>query len=284
MKFSKAKLVFVSILFSSLLVLALAACGSNSAGSSDSAAVNDADKTIKVGASPTPHAEILNAVKAELEKEGYTLDIVEFTDYIQPNVALSNKELDANYFQHKPYLDNYNAENKTDLEVVLPVHFETMAIYGGKSSDLGKIEEGATIVVPNDTTNEARALLLLQSENIIELKENVGLEATPNDIVNNPKNIKLLEVEAAAVPASLSSSDFAVINGNFALGAGLNPQEALANESVESLAGQTYANYLVARPDNKDSEKIQALVKALKSDAVVEFINSSYSGSVLPAA
>ena len=284
----KSLALILSAIVASALALALSACSSNGSekaeqASEDGSKAAESAQVLKVGASPSPHAEILKAAIPELEKEGVKLEVVEFTDYIQPNVALSNKELDANYFQHKPYLDNYNKENKTDLEVVVPVHFEAMAVYGGKSKDLANVDDGAQIAVPNDPTNEARALLLLQEQGLLKLKDGAGLEATPKDIVENPKNIKFVEVEAAAVPASLTSADFAVINGNYALGAGLNPKDALAVESVESEAGKTYSNYLVARPDNKDSESIQKLAKVLNSEAIAKFINDTYSGSVLPA-
>ncbi len=284
----KSLALILSAIVASALALALSACSSNGSekaeqASEDGSKAAESAQVLKVGASPSPHAEILKAAIPELEKEGVKLEVVEFTDYIQPNVALSNKELDANYFQHKPYLDNYNKENKTDLEVVVPVHFEAMAVYGGKSKDLANVADGAQIAVPNDPTNEARALLLLQEQGLLKLKDGAGLEATPKDIVENPKNIKFVEVEAAAVPASLTSADFAVINGNYALGAGLNPKDALAVESVESEAGKTYSNYLVARPDNKDSESIQKLAKVLNSEAIAKFINDTYSGSVLPA-
>lgn len=284
----KSLALILSAIVASALALALSACSSNGSekaeqASEDGSKAAESAQVLKVGASPSPHAEILKAAIPELEKEGVKLEVVEFTDYIQPNVALSNKELDANYFQHKPYLDNYNKENKTDLEVVVPVHFEAMAVYGGKSKDLANVADGAQIAIPNDPTNEARALLLLQEQGLLKLKDGAGLEATPKDIVENPKNIKFVEVEAAAVPASLTSADFAVINGNYALGAGLNPKDALAVESVESEAGKTYSNYLVARPDNKDSESIQKLAKVLNSEAIAKFINDTYSGSVLPA-
>ncbi len=284
----KSLALILSAIVASALAFALSACSSNGSekaeqASEDGSKAAESAQVLKVGASPSPHAEILKAAIPELEKEGVKLEVVEFTDYIQPNVALSNKELDANYFQHKPYLDNYNKENKTDLEVVVPVHFEAMAVYGGKSKDLANVADGAQIAIPNDPTNEARALLLLQEQGLLKLKDGAGLEATPKDIVENPKNIKFVEVEAAAVPASLTSADFAVINGNYALGAGLNPKDALAVESVESEAGKTYSNYLVARPDNKDSESIQKLAKVLNSEAIAKFINDTYSGSVLPA-
>lgn len=268
------------------LSVALVGC---SGGSSDQAASTDTNaaqsqetKTIKVGASPAPHAEILNQVKDELAKEGYTLEVVEYNDYVQPNVALANGELDANYFQHVPYLENYNKENGTDLKPVAEVHFEPMAIYGGKSTDLKNVKDGAVVAVPSDATNEARALLLLQEQGLLKLKDGVGLEATPNDIAENPHNITFKEAEAASLPRLLEDADFAVINGNFALSAGLTADKILAAETAQSEAAQTYANVIVTKADQTDSEKTQALVKAVHSDAVRDYINNTYNGVVLP--
>ena len=205
------------------LALALTACGGNSGSAATTAAASgSADNVITVGASPSPHAEILNAVADELKSEGYELKVVEYNDYVQPNVALANGDLDANYFQHLPYLENYNQENGTDLVSAGAIHFEPMGLYAGKSSDIKNVPDGAKIAVPSDATNEARALLLLQDQGVIKLKDGAGLEATANDIEENPHNIQLVEVEAAAVPRSLDDCDFAVINGNYALSAGLD--------------------------------------------------------------
>ncbi len=267
-----------------VLAFALAGCGSQSSQASSSAtgSASSDSKVIKVGASPSPHAEILNAAKAQLESEGYELQVVEFSDYIQPNVALQQGELDANYFQHQPYLDNYNSQNGTDLDGVAAIHFEPMGIYAGKSSDLTSIPDGAKIAVPSDATNEARALLLLQDQGVITLKDGAGLEATKNDIASNPHNIQLVEVEAASVPRQLQDTDFAVINGNYALSAGLDTTKVLASESADSLAAKTYANVIAVQTKDADSEKTKALVSALESDTVRDFITSTYNGTVVP--
>ena len=235
-----------------------------------------------MGASPSPHAEILNAVADELKSEGYELKVVEYNDYVQPNVALDAGDLDANYFQHLPYLENYNDENGTDLVSAGAIHFEPMGLYAGKSSDINNVPDGAKIAVPSDATNEARALLLLQDQGVIKLKDGVGLEATANDIEENPHNIQLVEVEAAAVPRSLEDSDFAVINGNYALSAGLDTSTTLASESADSEAAQTYANIVAVRKGDENSEKTQALIKALTSDTARKFIEEQYKGSVIP--
>lgn len=257
------------------LALALVACGGGNAAPS-------ADTTIRVGASPSPHAEILAQVKDELSEQGYTLEVVEYNDYIQPNVALSEGDLDANYFQHKPYLDDYNAENGTDLVDAGAIHFEPMGLYAGKSSDLANVPDGAKIAVPSDATNEARALLLLQDQGIIKLRDGAGLSATKNDIVENPHNVEIVELEAANIPHTLQDSDFGIVNGNYALAAGLDTSSALVTESADSEAAKTYANLVVCRPDNADSDKVKALVAALRSETVRSYIEQTYSGVVVP--
>lgn len=267
------------------LALSLVACGgSGQAASSSNGSGSNAssDNVITVGASPSPHAEILNAVADELKADGYELKVVEYNDYVQPNVALSDGSLDANYFQHKPYLDNYNQENGTDLASAAAIHFEPMGLYAGKSSDIKNVPDGAKIAVPSDATNEARALLLLQDQGVIKLKDGAGLEATANDIAENPHNIQLVEVEAAAVPRSLQDADFAVINGNYALSAGLDTFKTLASEGADSEAAQTYANIVAVRKGEEDSPKTKALVKALTSDTAKKFIEDQYKGSVIP--
>ena len=266
------------------LALALTACGGNSGAATTAAASSSAasDNVITVGASPSPHAEILEAIKPELEAQGYELKVVEYSDYVQPNVALSEGDLDANYFQHLPYLENYNTENGTDLASAGAIHFEPMGLYAGKSSDITNVPDGAKIAVPSDATNEARALLLLQDQGVIKLKDGVGLEATANDIVENPHNVELVEVEAAAVPRSLQDADFGVINGNYALSAGLDTSATLASEDAYSEAAQTYANIVAVRNGDEDSEKTQALLKALTSDTARKFIEDTYKGSVIP--
>ncbi|MEE1373053.1 MAG: MetQ/NlpA family ABC transporter substrate-binding protein [Parolsenella sp.] len=266
------------------LALALTACGGNSGAATTAAASSSAasDNVITVGASPSPHAEILEAIKPELEAQGYELKVVEYSDYVQPNVALSEGDLDANYFQHLPYLENYNTENGTDLASAGAIHFEPMGLYAGKSSDITNVPDGAKIAVPSDATNEARALLLLQDQGVIKLTDGVGLEATANDIVENPHNVELVEVEAAAVPRSLQDVDFGVINGNYALSAGLDTSATLASEDADSEAAQTYANIVAVRNGDENSEKTQALLKALTSDTARKFIEDTYKGSVIP--
>lgn len=266
------------------LALALTACGGNSGAATTAAASSSAasDNVITVGASPSPHAEILEAIKPELEARGYELKVVEYSDYVQPNVALSEGDLDANYFQHLPYLENYNTENGTDLASAGAIHFEPTGLYAGKSSDITNAPNGAKIAVPSDATNEARALLLLQDQGVIKLTDGVGLEATANDIVENPHNVELVEVEAAAVPRSLQDVDFGVINGNYALSAGLDTSATLASEGADSEAAQTYANIIAVRSGDENSEKTQALLKALTSDTARKFIEGTYKGSVIP--
>lgn len=277
---------FLAVLLGlSVVAAAFTGCGSddstNGSGSSNSSSKSD-DKTIVVGASPTPHAEILNAISDQLKDAGYTLKVVEYNDYIQPNTALEAGDLDANFFQHQPYLDNFNEENGTNLVSVASVHFEPIAIYGGKTSSLADLSDGATVALPNDTTNEARALLLLEAEGLITLKADAGVNATVIDIEDNPKNLKFSELEAAQVARSLQDVDIAVINGNYALEAGLTSSDALATESSDSLAAQTYANIIAVKAGNENTDKTKALVDAILSDEVKEYINSTYAGAVVP--
>jgi len=238
------------------------------------------DKTIKIGACVTPHGEILEQIKDDLAKDGWDLQIVEYNDYVLPNTALEDGDLDANYFQHKPYLDDFNKENGTHIAAVTAVHFEPMGVYAGKSSDLANVPDGATIAVPNDTTNEARALLLLEAQGLIKLKEGVGIQATVLDIEDNPHNIEIKELEAAQVPKAIKDVDFAVINGNYALEAGLDPSIAL--EAADSLAAETYANYVCVREGEEDSAKTRALSEAILTQKVKDYINNTYSGAVVP--
>ena len=242
------------------------------------------DKKITVGASPTPHAEILNGpVKEVLAEQGYELVVTEFTDYILPNTATEQGEVDANYFQHEPYLKSFNEENGTHLVPVCAVHYEPFGIYPGNVATLEEVSDGAKVAVPNDTTNEARALLLLQQEGLIKLADGAGITATAKDIIENPKNLQIKELEAANIPNALKDVDIACINGNYAQAAGLSVEkDALAVEATDSLAAETYANVLVVKDGNQNSEKIQALAKALKSDAVRDFINKTYEGAVVP--
>ena len=264
-------------------LVAFAGCGKgsdSSASSSDGASASTEDKVIKVGASVTPHAEILNQIKEDLAEEGWTLEVVEYNDYVLPNTALEDGDLDANYFQHKPYLDDFNAENGTHIAAAIAVHFEPMGIYAGKSDDLSNVPDGAKIAVPNDTTNEARALLLLEAQGLIKLKDGVGVQATVLDIEENPKNIEIQELEAAQIAKVTKDVDFVVLNGNYALEGGLG--EAIAVEAADSLAAETYANYICVREGEESSEKTEALKKAILTEEVKKFINDSYSGAVLP--
>lgn len=235
---------------------------------------------IRVGAGVTPHAEILREIQDDLEEKGYALEVVEYNDYVLPNTALEDGDLDANYFQHKPYLDDFNAENGTHIVGVANVHFEPLGIYAGKTKSLADLKDGAEVAVPNDTTNEARALLLLEQEGLIKLKEKAGLQATILDIQENPLNFKIKELEAAQVARAVSDVDIACINGNYAIEAGL--EEAIALESAESEAAETYANLIAVKEGNEDTEKTQALVEAVLSNKVKDFITANYKGAVVP--
>jgi D-methionine transport system substrate-binding protein len=240
------------------------------------------DKTIKVGASVTPHAKILEQTKETLAKEGYTLEVVEYNDYVLPNTALDNGELDANYFQHQPYLDDFNTENGTNLVSVASIHFEPFGIYAGKTESLDNLKDGAIIAVPNDATNEARALLLLEAQGLITLKADAGIKATIQDIESNPKNFEIKEIEAAQLVRALSDVDIACINGNYAIEGGYKVSDALAVEAADSLAAKTYANIVAVKSGNEKEEKIQALIQALQSDEVRKFIEDNYEGAVVP--
>lgn len=251
------------------------------ANAEDTTAAADLQKII-VGASPAPHAEILDAAKEVLASKGYELEIVEYTDYVQPNNALDTGDLDANYFQHKPYLDSFNAQNGTKLVSAGAIHYEPFGIYGGKVSSLDDLKDKAAVLVPNDVSNEARALLLLEAQGLIKLKEGVGLEATRNDIVENPKNLDIVEIEAAQIPRSLSSVDVAVINGNYAIDAGLSVADALAVEASDSEAAEKYANVVAVQEGHENDPAIQALVEVLKSDEIKDFIETTYAGAVVP--
>lgn len=243
--------------------LPLAACS----GKNDS-------KTIIVGASPSPHAKILAAAKPLLEEKGYTLEIREFTDYVIPNEALESGELTANFFQHQPYLTDFNAKKGTHLVSVASIHFEPLGIYAGKSTSLENIPQNAKISVPNDTTNEARALQLLESKGIIKLKNNVGLEATPRDIVENPYNIEIVEMEAAQVPRTLSDVDFGIANGNYA-SLGNITDKRLAAEDQNSDELKQFANIVAVKEGHEKDPGVVALVEALTSDTIRTFINES---------
>lgn len=264
----KLKKLGKAILLTTLVVGLLTGC---SGGSKE-------DKTIKVGASPTPHAEILEAAKPVLEKEGYELEVVEYDDYVLPNDALADGSLDANYFQHIPYLETTVKEKDYDLTYCAKVHIEPMGVYSNKIKSLDDLEDGAKVSVPNDSTNEARALQLLAANGLIEVKD--GELITAKDITKNPKNIEIVEVDAAQVPSTLDDVDLAVINTNYALNVGLNPtKDAIVIESSES----PYVNIVAIRTEDKDSDKAKALQKALNSDEVKKFIEDKYDGSIVPA-
>lgn len=258
-----------------VLAVGLTACGGKE---------NKADdRTITVAASPTPHAEILEAAKDLLKEKGYTLEIKEFDDYPQQNVVVDEGEFDANYFQHQPYLDNFNEEKGSDLVSAAKIHYEPLGIYPGASENLENIKDGAKIAVPNDATNEARALLLLEENGIITLKEDAGLNATKKDVEKNPHNIEIVELDAAQIARVVEELDFVVLNGNYALDAGFNVQtDAIAKEEADSEAAQTYANIIAVKKENKDSEKIKALVEVLQSEEIGKFITDTYEGAVVP--
>lgn len=266
----------------SVATVGLVGCGGTGTAAGSAASGSDS-KTITVAATAEPHADILNnAVKGQLEAEGYKLEVKEFTDYVLPNTSTEEGEVDANYFQHITYLDNFNEEQGTHLVSVGTVHYEPFGIYAGKTASLDGLQDGAQVAVPNDATNEARALLLLQDNGLLKLKDGVGIEATANDIVENPKNLKFVEVEAATVPNVIADVDVAIINGNYAIAAGLNITDALAVEEDDSVAAEAYANVLVVKEGNEKSEKIQALYKALTSDETRSYIEKEYAGSVVP--
>ena len=239
-------------------------------------------KTIKIGANLTPHAEILREAKEILAKEGITLEIVEIEDAVTPNTSLAEGSLDANFFQHQPYLDDFNKENKTELVSVGAVHYEPFAIYAGKTKDLADLPDGAKVAVPNNTTNEARALLLLEQEGLLKLKDGVGIKATVLDIVENPKNIEFVEVAPEQLVRTLPDVDVAVINGNYAIEGGLHVKEALAVESQQSIAAQTYANIVVVQKKDENNEAIKRLVEVLQGDEIKKFIEETYDGAVVP--
>ena len=273
MKLKRRNIVSIAIILSLVIgSAALTGCGGKDGD----------DKTIKVGASPAPHAEILKEVKAELEKDGYKLEIVEFQDYVQPNKALDAGDIDANYFQHKPYMDEFNAKQETELVSIGAIHYEPLGLYQGEKKSLDELAEGDKIAVPNDTTNEARALLLLESEGLIKLKKDAGLTATKQDVVENPKKIEIVELEAAIIPRSMSSVAMGVINGNYALSAGIKEETAITFESSDSAAAKTYANIIAVKKGNEDSEKSKALLKAMTSDKIKKFIEKKYGKAVVP--
>lgn len=301
----------IALVLSLCLILALAACGASNtaegpeaaepaaeeveaaeapaeeapeapAGEAEEAPSDLAGTTITVAASPVPHAEILAVAKDILAEQGITLDIIEYTDYVQPNLVVDSGEVDANYFQHTPYMEQFNAENGTSIVSAGLIHYEPFGIFAGKTASIDELPDGAEISIPNDATNGARALLLLEQEGIITLKKGVGIEATVYDIAENPKNVEIVEMEAAQLPLSLQDVDLAVINGNYALDAGLNPAtDALAIEDASGDAAQYFANLVGVAEGRENDPAIVALVSALQSDAVRTFIEETYSGAVV---
>ena len=262
-----------------LVVGALTGCGSSKSESSDK---KTDDKKITVAASATPHAEILEEAKTLLKDKGYELEVKVFDDYVQPNNVVESGEFDANYFQHVPYLEQFNEEKGTHLVVAGKIHYEPFGIYPGTKKDLKDIAKGDKIAVPNDTTNEARALLFLQDNGIIKLKDGAGIKATVNDIEENPNNIEIVELEAAQVPRVVNEVAYVVLNGNYALEANYTvKKDALAYEKSDSEAAKTYVNVIAGKEGNENSEKIKALVDVLKSDSIKKFINEKYDGAVI---
>jgi D-methionine transport system substrate-binding protein len=237
---------------------------------------------VRVGATEVPHAEILNAIKASYEAQGYELEIVSFTDYVQPNLALDTGDLDANYFQHRPYLEDFNAQHGTKIVPLGDVHYEPLGIYPGKAKSLAEVADGAKVAVPNDATNEARALMLLEANGLIKLRDGAGLAATKLDVAENPKGLDIVELEAAQIPRSLGDVDIAAINGNYALEAGLNAaKDALAVETQDSLAADTFANFLAVREGDEGRPELVALLAALQSEEARAFIDEEYEGAVV---
>lgn len=263
------KKVFSLIIAVILVALCFSSCGGND------------EKVLTVAASTTPHAEILEQCKNAMADKGINLKIQTMDDYIIPNNATESGDVDANYFQHTPYLESFNEENGTHLVSVVKVHYEPYGIYKGTASSLDTLPDGAKIAVPNDATNEARALLLLEKSGLIKIKEGAGLSATKNDIIENKKNFDIVEMEAALIPTTLSDVAIGVINGNYALSAGLKVADALAVEDAESEAAQTFANILVVKEGNENDERILALAEVLKSDIIKNYINKSYGGAVV---
>lgn len=272
----------IALAAAAALTLSLAACsGNNSSSTADDSSSDASSTVIRVGASPSPHAEILEFAKDQLAAKGYELEIVEFTDYVMPNVALYEGDLDANFFQHTPYLDNYNEQNGTDLVSACKVHFEPMGLYSETLTSVSDVAEGSKVGVPNDPTNEARALNLLEAQGLIKLREGAGLNATPLDIEENPLNLKFVELEAAQLPRNLSEFAIAAINGNYAIEAGIL-DKVIVNEAADSESAQEYANILAVQSGELETDKTKALVEALTSDETREFINTQYEDQFIP--
>lgn len=268
------KKLLAVVLTGAFVVSALAGCGKSTSAD---------DKVIKVAASATPHAEILEQAKPLLEAKGYDLQVTVFDDYVQPNEVVESGDFDANYFQHIPYLESFNEEKGTHLVNAGGIHYEPFGIYPGTKASLDELADGDSIAVPNDTTNEARALFLLQDNGIITLKEGAGLTATKNDIVENPYNVDIVELEAAQVPRVKDEVAFMVLNGNYALEAGFSvAKDAIAYEKADSEAAKTYVNVIAVKEGNENSDKIKALVEVLTSQEIKDYINNTYDGAVIP--
>ena len=261
----------IAIVLALTLALSLAACGS----SAD-------NKTIKVGTAPGPHAEIMEAVADLVAAEGYTLEVVEFSDYVLPNTALDEGEIDANYFQHITYMNGFNEEHGLKMVSAAGIHYEPLGLYAGKTASIDALAEGAQIAVPNDATNEARALLLLEQEGLIKLKDGAGISATKDDIVENPLNLEIYEANAELLTSVLQDVDMAVINGNYAIDAGLKIADALAAEAEDGIAAEAYVNVVTVMEGKENDAKIQALVKALTSAEAKAFMEETYAGAVVP--
>lgn len=267
-----------SVALCAAAAFALTGCGDDKA-KAPAGKTAAAETTITVGATPVPHADILNFIAPEMKKQGVTLKVLEFSDYVKPNMALADKEIDANFFQHKPYLDSFSKERGLKLSSLVAVHIEPMGVYSKKFKDVKNIPDGAKIAIPNDPTNGGRALKVLADAGFFGLKDGVGVNGTPADIVNNAKNVKILEMEAAVLPRTLDDVDFAVINSNFALSVGLNPtKDSLFTESKDS----PYANVVAVRSDD-NREALSKLKTVITSPAVRDFILEKYKGSVVPA-
>ena len=272
----------IALAAAAALTLSLAACsGNNSSSTADNSSSDASSTVIRVGASPSPHAEILEFAKDQLAAKGYELEIVEFTDYVMPNVALYEGDLDANFFQHTPYLDNYNEQNGTDLVSACKVHFEPMGLYSETLTSVSDVAEGSKVGVPNDPTNEARALNLLEAQGLIKLREGAGLNATPLDIEENPLNLEFVELEVAQLPRNLSEFAIAAINGNYAIEAGIL-DKVIVNEAADSESAREYANILAVQSGELETDKTKALVEALTSDETREFINTQYEDQFIP--
>lgn len=269
----------LSVVLAGVLAIGLIGCGGT--GSNGSGADSKDDKVIKIGVTPKPHKEIVDAAVPLLEKEGYKVEITEFNDYVQPNTAVEEGSLDVNFFQHTPYLNEQVQSRGLHLKSVAAIHLEPMGLYSKKIASLDELKDGSTIAVPNDPSNEARALKLLAANGLIKIKD--GELVTPADITENPKNLQFSELEAAAVPRAVDDVDAAVINGNYAIEAGFDPTtNAIVKEDKDSEAAKPYANIIVVKEGNENLEKIQALIKALTSDEVRDFINKEYNGAVIP--